>query len=449
MSSNRILWISSSADGVPIAYRLQEMGYDISVYVHNPAFRPCYDGMIKNRLETSLDIRKWLRGTDKTGDATIVFDMLRPHEGSVEDENLVRLRNADPKQEKVESCFGALANYWIDKNYRVIGASRFTERLELDRFYGKEIAKSIGMQVPTYTSCANVERAVEFLSSEEAKGRRWVLKPDGNQHLDCTYIETYPGELIEKLNSAWASRLEGRPMLIEEHIDGITLDEEVWWDGNDFRNLNCTLEHKRLLAGDLGPHVGSMINMVWPKSKPIVPWENLRPSLKKSGYLGPINATVQVGIAGGFFLEWTPRFGYDAIFCMLELHRRKLDDFILMGQQFVPHENFAVSSRITIPPYPYEDKDALKQLASGVPVHIEKNEGIWPVDVLEGLDGMQCAGADGDIAVVVGTEDDAITAIDRTRQRIKTLRVGADLQYRDDLEVLYDNFRHLSNVLIR
>ena len=62
---------------------------------------------------------------------------------------------------------------------------------------------------------------------------------------------------------------------------------------------------------------------------------------------------------------------------------------------------------------------------------------------------MQCAGADGDIAVVVGTEDDAITAIDRTRQRIKTLRVGADLQYRDDLEVLYDNFRHMSNVLIR
>ena len=448
MSSEQILWMSSSADGVPIAYRLQVMGYDVSVYTHNPAFRPCYEGMIKNRVETALDLRKWTKRADKET-AVIIFDMLRPNEGSAEDEALARIRSGDHKGERVDTCFGALADYWRKLGYRVIGASRFTERLELDRYYGKEIAKSIGMQVPGYTTCSTVDRAIDFLGTEEGKRKRWVLKPDGNQHLDCTYIEHYEGELLEKLQGAWASRLEGRPMLLEEYIDGVTLDEEVWWDGTRFLYLNCTLERKRFLAGDRGQHVGSMLNLVWMKRKPFVPWGQLEESLKKSGYLGPINATVQVGTGGCNFLEWTPRFGYDAIFGLLEIHRKRQDFLLLMKQQVGQSTQFAATSRLSIPPYPYEDKELLKQLAEGVPVHVDYKEGVWPIDVLEGLDGMQCAGADGDIAVVVGTEDTAQGAIQRLKRNIGGVRIGADVQCRDDLDALSEDWRRLSNVLTR
>ena len=448
MSSQQILWISSSADGVPIAYRLQEMGYDVSVYVHNPDFRSSYEGMIHNRVESALDIRKWTKRADKET-AVIVFDMLRPHENSNEDAGLDRLRSGDKNPDVTDTCFGALADYWRDLGYRVIGASRFTERLELDRYYGKEIAKSIGMQVPGYATCSTVDRAIEFLGTDEGKRQRWVLKPDGNQYIDCTYIEKYEGELLEKLQSPWASRLEDRPLLIEEYLPGVTLDEEIWWDGNAFRALNCTLERKRFLAGDRGQHVGSMINLVWTKTKPLVPWQELVPLLKKSGYIGPINATMQICSHGALFLEWTPRFGYDAIFGMIELHRERPDLFLLMGQQVSPSQQFAITSRLTIPPYPYEDKQLLKQLAEGAAVHVDCKEGIWPIDVLEGLDGLQCAGGDGDVAVVVGTEGDVVGAIDQVRERMKGVRIGADVQYRDDFEALFDDWRGLSNVLTR
>ena len=96
---------------------------------------------------------------------------------------------------------------------------------------------------------------------------------------------------------------------------------------------------------------------------------------------------------------------------------------------------------------PFEE--LLKQLAEGVSVHIGCKEGIWPIDVLEGLDGLQCAGGNGDVAVVVGTEGDVVGAIDRVRENMKSIRIGADVQCRDDFEALFDDWRGLSNVLTR
>ena len=443
--STRILVISGSGDSLPIAWRMQEEGADVFVYIHNDAYRENYAGILKNVIDLkSLTDFPLGKGT------LALFDMVRPFEEANKnvDGALLRLVHGGKyKPTPGEGVFGPLAKKLAEHGARVIGMSEETELIEFDRAAGKQLAEGIGLKVAPHVVCDSVEKALQFLQGRP--DLLHVLKPHGNDDLDLTYLEHFPGELIEKIHSkGFSDRLVGKVFLIEEYIEGITFDEEVWWDGEQFRALNSTLEHKRFGAGDTGPNVGSSLNVVWAKGQPLVKWRALIPFLQRTGYIGPIDATFQVDSGGTpWFLEWGGfRLGYDAVFCLLELLRGNITHFF--DNNFgvgLNDDQVAASIRFSLQPYPYEERELCEKYAAGSPI-LSGIEDAWWFDVKLGKRGMECAGADGILGAMVSKADEPAEAMRRSLKKIRSLKVGGDLQYRTDGTSLDQEWQELTRL---
>jgi hypothetical protein len=410
---------------------MQEEGADVSVYIHNGTYRENYKGLLKNVLSFE-DLKSFPLGKGTLA----IFDMVRPYEHEMQkaDGAVLRLcHGEDYKPTPGEGVFGPLATKLAAVGTRVIGMSEETELLELNRAAGKQLAEEIGLPVAPHVVCDSIGAALEFL--QERPNERFVLKPHGNDDLDLTYLEHFPGELIEKLHSkGFASRLTDKRFLIEKYIEGITFDEEVWWNGDRFRALNSTIEHKRFGTGDTGPNVGSSLNVVWAKGQSLVNWAALVPFLQRTGYIGPIDATFQVDSSGAaWFLEWGGfRLGYDAVFCLFELLRGNITHFF--DNDFgvgLNDDQVAASIRFSLQPYPYEVRPLCEKYAAGSPI-LSGIEDAWWFDVKLGKRGMECAGADGILGAMASKHDEPKAAMELSLKKIRKLKVCGDLQYRTD-----------------
>src|SRR5208337_1414088 len=108
------------------------------------------------------------------------------------------------------------------------------------------------------------------------------------------------------------------------------------------------------------------------------------------------------------FLEWSPRFGYDAIYCLLALIETPITEFFLNDFKADFKDGFVASQRITIPPFPYHDSKLLNVFAKDILVG-GNAKNMWWEDVYMG-DRMRCAGSDGILGVVTAHGDTIIDA---------------------------------------
>jgi hypothetical protein len=295
-----VFFISNSGEALPIAYRLRKEGTDAKVYIHNRQYRRNYSGVF-NKVGLAQ-----VKQTAKKADL-VIFDMTRVNEGTKDDKALLGIFKA-PKTSR--TVFGQIADK-IKAFTPVIGASAWTEELEMDRKKGADLALKIGIRTPESQDFGKLSDGAAFL-----KGRkdRWVFKPFNNQDLDLTYVEKYPGELFRKLQDEYPKRIgEKISFMLQKVVDGVEISSEGWFDGERFVHFNHTLENKRLMSGNLGPAIGSQSNTVWIKKEKdgllVKELTGLAPYLKKAGYIGPIDANCIVSEKDHkpYFLEWTPR----------------------------------------------------------------------------------------------------------------------------------------------
>jgi hypothetical protein len=138
-----------------------------------------------------------------------------------------------------------------------------------------------------------------------------------------------------------------------------------------------------------------------------------------------------------YFLEFTHRFGYDAFFCLLALLESSYLDFFTNDFKAKWYDGFSGSQRITIPPFPEEDDEALKKKAYGVPIvgKLEDMPWFWGGDVMMMNGSLACAGADAILGVVTGKGKTLGSCVRDVYHNIKGLKVGSYLQYRTDLDV--------------
>jgi len=184
-----------------------------------------------------------------------------------------------------------------------------------------------------------------------------------------------------------------------------------------------------------------MNNTVWLKRKKrgllVDMFGKLTPFIKKSGYIGPVdvNCIVSRKDKKPYFLEWTPRLGYDAIYCLLSLVRGPLGNFFdyVSGGSKKPRfaAGYASSVRLTIPPYPYEVPKLLDGMARDVEVSGDLDD-LWMEDVYY-QDGIRCAGADGVIGVLTGTWSTLGGSVKNVYKKAEKIKIGAYTQTRTDL----------------
>ena len=424
---DRIVFVSSHGESLPLVYRLKKMGIFCPIYLHVPQCQHLYDGLINTKVDLK-GLRKALLNTE-----IVVFDTIKRNEKKRHDGALLKTFGL---KANVKELFGAVADK-LKKDHKVYGGSEATGEIELDRFKGEELARGAGLLVPETHRFINLNEGIKFL---KARRDLWVFKPHHNLNLDLTYVEQYSGELIGKMQYEYMSRIGNNvEYILQKFIEGQEIDTESWFDGENFINHNFTLEDKRLMDGQLGLAIGSQSNIVWLKKQSDFlnkETENMKSFLKGAKYMGPVsfNVIINKDDHKPYFLERTCRCGYDALYCLLTLLDSPLQDFFLNDFKGKFYDGFACSQRISIPPYPYYDEDLLEDYAKNISIKIKPKNFLffWGEDIYMNSGKLMCAGSDGIIGVVTGRGKNPQEAWNVCYQNVKKLQIGTYTQYRLD-----------------
>lgn len=417
------MFFSNSGESLPIVWRMKRQGADVGIYIHSPRYRKNYKGIMP--IIPFSELKKKLKAAE-----IVIFDITRPNEKTKNDIALLKtfgLKVSSP------SVFGPIGDK-LSKDHKVIGASAITEELELDRHKGIALAEKMGFAIPEMQEFKRLKDGAKFL---EGRKDLWVFKPENNQDLDLTYVEKFAGELLTKILEEYTQRIGDKcEFILQKKIDGTEVSSEVWVAGGPV-HFNQTIENKRLMDADLGPVIGSQSNTVWLKKNDngviVGPLTKMANYLKSNGYRGPCDANCIIKGGVPYFLEWSPRFGWDALYCLLTLVKGKITDFFVNDFKVEFHDGFAASERLSIPPYPYGTPELRKMFAKDVSIigKLKDYPLFWAQDVHD-ENGLKCAGADGILGVVAARGKTLEEAWGRVYNAIKKVKVCSYVQYRTD-----------------
>lgn len=393
-----------------MAYRLEEEGHDVRVYLENRS--KMYDNILPKADDLlELNIQP---------DDYVIFDMVGGGDG---------------------------AEALKEKGYTVIGAGKLNDSLELDRNFGLDFMKEHGIKIPPTYNFSSISEVREFLADKE---ERYVIKPSGNADTSLTYVSTSAENLRRMLDYMDDKIEEGTEIVLQEFVEGIEMSTEAWFNGERFlQPINSTMEDKKFLAGDYGPNTGCMGNVVWIWPDDISEYlyrtifEPLEPKLQEAGYLGPLDLNAIWTDEGPYGLEWTARFGYDAIQAMAMLLDEPLGSLLTqlptLPQFPVQSTKTAFSVRVSIPPFPNDDEVPELPLMGFNP---KKKAHYFLSDVYYDEDEkiLKCAGTDGYVVCVADARSSVAAARRRVYDLVDTLEIPS-MQLRRDVGARYDNDR--------
>jgi phosphoribosylamine--glycine ligase len=340
-----------------------------------------------------------------------------------------------------DSTHGKLADA-IREHTPTIGSSQVADDLEHDRLAGIEAMEECGIAVPPYESFSDIAPAIDWLKKNKVRA---VFKPFGDR-VDCatTYVSKSADDMIDYMEKL-VSKVKVKEFLLQTFVEGTEISTEAWFNGEEFFALNHTLEEKKFMSGGVGPNTGCAGNVVWmPQAPNKIFIEGLAKAKKfliQQNFVGPIDLNTIVTKDAAYGLEWTPRFGYEGTCNLINLLPMEFGEFMHMvatgetPKLGKPKANFAVSIRLTVPPYP-NPSDPKKY--AGIPVKgvdLDHIETFYLSDVMLNEDEeMVTLGTDGLVGAPIATGETIEAAFMDCEECIKSLQIP-DLQWRSDVRV--------------
>jgi phosphoribosylamine--glycine ligase len=302
-------------------------------------------------------------------------------------------------------------------------------------------AKMCGIRVPKWKQFTDFGKAKKHV---QANSQVWVFKPLGNKNPEYTYVADSGDDMLDMLDYYAANWKGPVNFILQERIEGVELSTEAFYLNGAIQEhtLNCTIECKKFMPGDIGPNTGCMGSVVrfWKKADPKIYRFTLRKFesfLKRFKYTGPldINCIVSKNDRMPYFLEWTARFGYSAIYAACE-GLTSLGGYIdtLLGKKgdsgasWGPSYNWLGAVRVTIPPYP-SDKGVAN--SAGRPI-TGNDDHTWLLDAKYDQGRLVSAGVDGVVAEVTGKAAGLPALGKEIYSRIDAITIP-DMQYRTDI----------------
>jgi phosphoribosylamine-glycine ligase len=410
--------LSVSGEGCGLMSRIQDEGNDCTVEIIEKDYTKTFDGILK-------------KGKPKKG-AIIIVD---------------------------SSGMGKQADAYRKQGYHVFGGSEFADKLEEERDFGLDFMKSHGIKVPDTKVFRTFGEALDWVSNKE-DDIKYVFKPSG-EHLPCklTYCAKDKDDLISYLRFIQRHFTgEIDDFILQNFIEGPVISTEFWVGPEGFiYPANHTVEVKKFLNDNLGPSTGCQGNLVWiaEDDEVVSLLANVEEDLVGAGFVGPIDINAILSDDGPRGLEWTPRFGLDAMPTFLHLidgEVGKLISDITLGQisEMQLHDAIAGGIRISIPPYPVEPTTDMKKILEqspnmGVPIKGLENPYYYEVMMFE--EQLVHSPGTGMIAVVSDLAEDPSDCLDFPYEVLENANIP-DKQYRTDLQqVLPDMFREACEAL--
>jgi phosphoribosylamine-glycine ligase len=315
----KFLFINLGGDFLSIAQRVQNEGYQTFSW-YSPEAK---------------------KGTSETGKGIIYL---------VDDKFDVLNQFKDKKDELIilvdDNAEGDLCDYLRAEGWMVIGSSHFGDTAEHERDLGNELAKKVGLTLPPTKVFSDFQSAKDFLNEVSGKypDARFVFKGNGADLAGGS--KTYVGKNIT--DTLWFLDWVEKDQQVHNYhvdtfelqlvIDGIEADFASWFDGEKFTDtVVLDMEEKKMAGlgaaeGCLGQIITFLPNEKHPYFQNYL--KNLAPILKKTGDVTEWAGNNIIGEKDhkAYFLEWTPRFGWDAAFgelAILQDAGRSIADFFI------------------------------------------------------------------------------------------------------------------------
>jgi len=388
-------FISAFGDGLSIAYRMLLEGSKVKVWAKDP--KAVYKGF----FPFTSTYESAVAGVD-----VAIFD----HVG-----------------------FGKKADALRKRGVRVIGASGFGDRIELDRLFGIGVMKVSKIRSPKMHSFTSYSEAERFVIEHP---QRYVVKLNDNVDTVSTYVASSADDMLEKL-SDYQRRYPKAVVGLQKFVEGVEVSCEGWFNGESFVEgfTNCTFEEKQFMDFNKGPTIGCAGNVVMQVSGKL-PKETvykLTPTLRRMKFVGPIDINSIISQADHLphGLEFTPRFGYDAIQTLLSMWDGKIEDFFTSFLSGKGELKWKVGAgvRVTVPPYPSTPDPKMKGKS-----HFAKflPNDLWATDVSRKGTMVYSNAYDGVVGVATGVGHSAFTALQKAYKVVDKIHLVGK-QYRSDI----------------
>jgi len=409
--SKKFLFISIEGDGTDLAWKVRQEGNEVKMYVSKEEYQDVGDGFI----DKTDDWRAFVDWAD-----VVVFDDVSSENG-----------------------FGKEADDLRAQGKLVVGGSAYTDRLEIDREFGQEEMKSVGMLTLPHWDFNNFGEAIEFLKTTPG---RYIFKPSGGD-LDKSLLfigkEEDGKDLLEVLEhnrKSWSRKI--KRFQLQKFASGVEIAVGAFFNGNEFITpININFEHKKLFPGDIGPYTGEMGTlMFWTEPNYFfnVTLGKMLEKLRASKYVGYIDINCIVNGKGIYPLEFTSRFGYPTISIQMEGIMSPMGEFlytIAKGETYTlkTEKGFQIGVVIAAPPFPYHDEKILQVYKDSSILFKKPNiEGIHLGDVKLVDNDWKLAGKTGWVLVVTGSNSTVDDARKQVYRRIENVMLQ-NMFYRTDI----------------
>lgn len=356
----RFAIVSNEGTSLSLWSRLVDEGEEVLVWIAPMAQRGVGDGIV-NKVGSFGALAAW--GAEKP--TVFIFDC---------------------------SGQGEKADWLRKRGHLVVGGGGFMDKLEQKREWGEEMARKAGVHIPETHPFTTLSASISWLKGHD-DGRGWYFKADKYLGADATQGKGSTEGMIRYLEFVRAKHSDRIKHILQEKIDGMDLSTAAYWNGKTWLGpIEGTIEHKKVMNDDIGPSTGCSFNIIWfyenyPRICQELKWNELGEIFR--GEQAPpglydVNALVAKDDGRAYFLEWTPRFGYDSEPTAWRGLTVPAGEFFYglatgtLAEAPFDTTKVQMSIRLSVPPYPLESVDDLKDKdnpAVGLPVW--GTDGLW------------------------------------------------------------------------
>ena len=409
LDSKKILLVSKYGETLDIAVAMQEEGHSLKFFIEEKGCKEIGYGFCPK-------VTDWKKHVDWAD--LIIFDY---------------------------SGYGAICEELRNQGKLVVGGSKYTDLLELDRNFGHQQLKLHKIKVLPSYEFTSFKDAIAFI---EKNPDAYVIKPSGEtqefKQLLFVGSDDEGADVIRVLKAyekSWGNNFGD--FQLQKKVKGVEISISGFFNGKTFlKPLNVTFEHKKLFPKELGVSTGEMgSSMFWTTESPIfdATLKKFESTLAKSNFIGHLDLNCIVNGNGIYPLEFTPRFGYPQILIQRAGINEPMGAFfykLAKGEDFLlkVKKGFQVGVFIVVPPFPYEDKKTFRLFSKDAVVIFKKDkkEGIHPMHLKKINNEWLITGDTGIALLVTGT---GITMKDAQRNmynRVQNVIVN-NSYYRTDI----------------
>ena len=343
---------------------------------------------------------------------------------------------------------GKLEKYF-DQGYPIFGCNAAAARLELDRNYGQEILKKVGVATLPYQEFDNYDTAIAYVKET---GKAYAVKPRGDADKALSFVAKSAKGLMFKLGRWKEEGKVGKNVefVLQKAVKGIEMAVGGWFGPEGWSKWKCeNFEEKKFMSGGLGVNTGEQGTVLRYVKDSKLFEQVLAPVtqiLHAMGYVGYVDMNCIIDPKTGipWPLEFTMRFGWPLVYIQMALHRG--DPVEWMADMLEGRDTLRVSEDVSVGLVlshgDYPNKAVTVKENSGYPLYgTGKNrDSIWFTDVAMGKapdDNLQLVEmpvtAGNLVAVATGTGETVAKAAAKAYAVIDGIESPTNLQYRDDI----------------